>query len=72
MGGKEEDLLTPSSESPEAGREWVIFNFGERSGSLTSDPELRFGQGAFEAQLSGAADGNGLGDALESEVGLVP
>ncbi len=36
------------------------------------DPKLRFGEEIFKAELGGAADGNGLGDALENEGCLVP
>ena len=78
-GGTDGDLLTQMSLSPDAGRGadaervGVIFNFGfEREWKLTSDPKLRFGEEIFEAELGGAADGNGLGDALENEVCLVP
>ena len=79
MGGTDADLLTPRSLSPDAGRgadaerEGVIFNFGfEREWKLTSDPKLRFGEEIFEAELGGATDGDGLGDALENEICLVP
>ncbi len=35
------------------------------------DPKLRFGEEIFKAELGGAANGNGLGDAVENEVCLV-
>jgi len=79
VGGTDGDLLTLRPLSPDAGRgrdaerEGGIFNFGfERDWNLTSDPKLRLGEEIFEAELGGAADGNGLGDALENEVCLVP
>ena len=73
VGGTDGDLLTPRSLSPDAERVGVIFNFGfEREWKLTSDPKLRFGEEIFEAELGGAADGNGLGDALENYICLVP
>ncbi len=51
----------------------MILYFGfEKDWNLTSDPKLWFGEEIFEAELGGAADGNGLGDALENEVCLVP
>jgi len=79
VGGTDGDLLTPRPLSPEASwgadaeREGAIFNFVfERDWNSTSDPKLRFGEEIFEAELGGAADGNGLGDALENEICLVP
>ena len=51
----------------------MIFNFGfEREWKLTSDPNLRFGEEIFKAELGGATDGDGLGDTLENEVCFVP
>ena len=50
----------------------MILYFGfEKDWNLTSDPQLWLGKEIFEAELGGAADGNGLGDALENEVCLV-